>query len=73
MYTAPAFARRGVGRAILLAAEEAARAAGFKRAELVATMSGLPLYEAFGYQKLEELIDRSGGAPVPLVRMGRAL
>lgn len=73
MYTAPAFARRGVGRAILLAAEEAARAAGFKRAELVATMSGLPLYEAFGYQKLEELIDRAGGAPVPLVRMGRAL
>jgi GNAT superfamily N-acetyltransferase len=73
MYTAPAFARRGVGRAILLASEEAARAAGFKRAELVATLSGLPLYEALGYQKLEEPIDRSGGAPVPLVRMGRAL
>jgi GNAT superfamily N-acetyltransferase len=38
MYTDPAFVRRGVGRLILALCEEAARAEGFCRAELVATL-----------------------------------
>src|SRR6185295_12175910 len=44
MYTHPSFIRRGVGRLILAQCEEAARAEGFTRAELGATMAGLPLY-----------------------------
>ncbi|HJR20959.1 MAG TPA: GNAT family N-acetyltransferase [Dongiaceae bacterium] len=73
MYTHPAFVRRGVGRMILASCEEAARAEGFTRAELVATMAGLPLYLACGYQPVERFTDTRGGAPVPLARMVKAL
>lgn len=73
MYTAPEFVRRGVGRLILGLCETAARAAGYDRAELVATMSGEPLYRAAGYREIERFEDDRGGAPVPLVRMGKRL
>jgi GNAT superfamily N-acetyltransferase len=73
MYTHPAFTRRGVGRMILAACEAAARAEGFTRAELVATMAGLPLYLACGYQTTEGFSDDRGGVPVPLARMSKAL
>jgi GNAT superfamily N-acetyltransferase len=49
MFTAPDVARRGVGRAILAAAEDAARAAGFRRARLGATLSGEAFYRRSGY------------------------
>ena len=42
-------ARRGIGRAILAACEEEARQAGFRTLELMATLPGLPLYQACGY------------------------
>lgn len=73
MYTAPEFVRRGVGRLILAACEDAARAAGYDRAELVATLGGEPLYLANGYSEIERFEDDRGGAPVPLVRMGKPL
>lgn len=73
MYTAPEFVRRGVGRMILGLCEAAARAAGYDRAELVATMGGEPLYLAAGYHEIERFEDDRGGAPVPLVRMGKRL
>lgn len=69
MYTHPAYARRGVGRLILESCEAAAAAEGFTRLELVATLAGRPLYEAYGFTAVEELTDAGGGAPVPLVRM----
>ena len=73
MYTAPGFERRGVARLILSLCEEAARSAGFAKVELVATMSGKPLYEACGYHPLEAFHDDRAGEPVPLLRMGKAL
>jgi len=73
MYTHPAFVRRGVGRLILTLCEQAARAEGFARAELVATLAGEPLYRACGYRALERFEDERGGAPVPLLRMSKAL
>jgi GNAT superfamily N-acetyltransferase len=73
MYTHPAFVRRGVGRMILARCEDAARAEGFTRAELVATMAGLPLYLACGYRPVEHFTDDRGGTPVPLARMVKAL
>ena len=69
MYTAPAFARRGVGRLILSLCETAAAAEGFTRLELMSTLSGEPLYTAYGFRPLERLEDSTGGAPVPIVRM----
>ena len=73
MYTHPRFARRGVGRLILRLCEEAARAEGFRRAELMATMAGEPLYRACGYVEIERVEERPGGVPVPLVLMGKRL
>lgn len=69
MYTHPDFARRGVGRLILTLCESAAAAEGFTSLELMATLSGRPLYEAAGFEAVEHLEDSSGGAAVPLVRM----
>jgi GNAT superfamily N-acetyltransferase len=69
MYTHPAFTRRGVGRLILSECEKAAAAEGFATLELMATLSGQPLYAAYGFVPVEEILDDRGGAPVPLVRM----
>lgn len=74
MYTDPDFARRGLGRMILEACEAAARAEGFRRAELAATLGGAPLYRACGYREVEPFeVATSGGVRVPLVRMAKAL
>jgi GNAT superfamily N-acetyltransferase len=72
MYTAPAYARRGVGRLILRLCEEAAAAEGFARVELAATMSGIPLYTACGYKAVEPITASYEGVGVPLVRMQKA-
>lgn len=73
MYTAPGFVRRGVGRLILQVCEDGARAEGYVRVELVATMGGEPLYLANGYCEIERFEDDRGGVPVPLIRMGKQL
>jgi GNAT superfamily N-acetyltransferase len=73
MYTHPDFVRRGVGRRILAACEAAARAEGFRRVELMATMAGRALYSQCGYADLEAVEDARGGVPVPLMRMGKDL
>lgn len=73
MYTHPDHARRGVGRLILQLCENAARAEGFRAVELVATLAGEPLYRACGYAPVEPFEDARGGAPVPLLRMRKAL
>lgn len=73
MYTHPAFARRGVGRLILSLCETAARTEGFRTLELMASLSGQPLYKAAGFVPVEHVTDRSGGAPVPLVRMRKPI
>ena len=51
----PDFIRRGVGRAILAHCEDAARAEGFRRAEMMATLAGEPLYRACGYAEIERV------------------
>lgn len=73
MYTDPRFARRGVGRAVIAACEDAATAAGFTATELMATLSGEPLYRAVGYQPVEQVVDDVDGVGVPLIRMRKQL
>jgi GNAT superfamily N-acetyltransferase len=74
MYTDPQYARRGVGRRILELCERAAALGGFRRVELAATLSGLPLYRACGYEEVEPFFaDTPSGIRVPLVRMSKAL
>lgn len=45
----PDAARKGIGRAILETCEAEAAAAGFSRAEMMATLPGVPFYEKEGY------------------------
>jgi GNAT superfamily N-acetyltransferase len=73
MYTHPQYVRKGVGRLILSLCEQAARAEGFQRVELMATLAGEPLYRACGYDPLERVMDDRGGVAVPLIRMAKPL
>jgi GNAT superfamily N-acetyltransferase len=74
MYTSPDFTRRGVGRLIIETCEAAARAEGFTRCEMAATLAGEPLYLSCGYEVIEPFDGvTSTGARVPLKRMGKAI
>jgi len=74
MYTNPDYARRGIGRMILNLCETAARDYGFRKAEMMATLSGEPLYRACGYTPIEYIQSRPiNGITVPLIRMGKSL
>lgn len=73
IYTSPAYTRRGVGRAILKHCEDAAAAAGFGEAELLATMAGHELFGRSGYRVVEPVAETRGGIAVPLLRMRKAL
>jgi GNAT superfamily N-acetyltransferase len=73
MYTHPGFTRRGVGRLILELCESAAAREGFSELELMSTLAGHPLYEAAGFEVVEETEDASGGAPVPLLKMRKPI
>ena len=74
MYTHPEFTRRGIGRFLLQAGEDAARAEGFKTMEMGSTAPGRPLYEACGYEFIEDLSQQSDdGTIVPILRMRKEL
>lgn len=73
MYTHPDHARRGIGRLVITACEDAARKQGFQRAELMATLSGEPLYRAVGYEPIEYIKHAVNGVDVPLIKMGKPL
>lgn len=73
-YVAPAHARRGIARRLLDVCESAARAHGFRRAELAATLPGVPLYAAMGYAGDEEVAsDLGDGYALRCVRMEKSL
>ena len=68
----PAWARRGIGSAIMDACVSAAREAGFQRLELMATLPGVPLYRRFGFEVAEAVETLlPDGVSVPFVRMAR--
>lgn len=73
MYTHPNHTRKGIGRLIILLCQEAAKAEGFTKMELVATLAGEPLYRSCGFEAYEKIIDERGGAGVPLLRMRKSL
>lgn len=69
----PDWARRGIGSKILEACETAARAAGFSRFEMGATLTGVPLYLARGYHILERIeVPLRNGATLPVIRMAKS-
>jgi GNAT superfamily N-acetyltransferase len=69
----PDWARRGIGTRILELCEVAARAEGFSRFEMGATLTGVPLYKRWGYAELERLeLPLANGETLPIVRMTKA-
>jgi GNAT superfamily N-acetyltransferase len=54
MFVRGDWTRRGLGRRILEECEAAARREGFRRLALMATLPGVPLYAAYGFEPLEE-------------------
>jgi len=66
----PAWARRGIGSMILEACERAARAAGFTRYEMGATLTGAKLFGVKGYVALKRIeIPLVNGESLPVLHM----
>lgn len=71
-FVRPKFIRRGLARRLYDECATAARAAGFRRLELMATLPGEPLYAALGFATVERLaIPVAPGVELPLIRMTR--
>lgn len=70
----PEWARRGIGSIILDACESAAKAAGFTRLEMGATLTGVSFYRARGYTELERInVPLKDDLSLPIVRMARSI
>jgi len=70
----PAWARQGVGSKILEVCEAAAASAGFRRLEMGATLTGVPLYAARGYIEGEHLqVPLAPGLSLHIVHMEKQL
>jgi GNAT superfamily N-acetyltransferase len=70
----PMWARRGIGRSIMMACERAIIAAGFAAVEISATITGELLYASFGYKVVERYeIPMAGKLTLPVVRMTKTL
>lgn len=66
----PHWARQGVGSKILQACEEAARAAGFSRYEMGATLTGAKLFAAKGYVAVKPIsVPLNNGETLPVIHM----
>lgn len=74
IFVHPQWARRGIGNAILEAAENAAMAAGFLRLEMGATLTGVPMYLLKGYRIVERIeVPLEPGVSLPVVRMAKVV
>lgn len=70
----PNWARRGLGRLILTRCEEAARVRGFRRFEMGATLTGVPMYTACGYAKDQTIeVPLANGLSLTVVRMSKTI
>ncbi len=66
----PDWGRKGIGTIILDKCEKDAVEAGFRRLEMGATLSGVPLYEKHGYKTTERVnLPLSNGDVLPILRM----
>jgi GNAT superfamily N-acetyltransferase len=73
-FVEPTKARRGVGSALLERCEKEARARGFLRAEMMATLPGVKLYAARGYVGGERVrYDLGDGESIEFVPMTKDL
>lgn len=69
----PEWSRRGLARRLYSECERAARAAGFRGFELVATLPGEPFYIALGFSVVERIVVAVAEVDVSFARMARGL
>lgn len=70
----PNWARKGIGRRLIEVCEQVAKAEGFTRMELGATLPGEPLYAALGYEVTERFdISMINGLKLPCAHMKKQL
>jgi len=70
----PDFARQGIGKHMINVCEQAAQTNGFTSFELGATLPGVPLYEAMGYQVIENIdVPMPDGEVLTVVKMRKEL
>jgi GNAT superfamily N-acetyltransferase len=68
----PEWTRLGIATKILETCEQVALAEGFRRFEMGATLTGVPMYLARGYQIIERIeVPLANGLALPVVRMGK--
>ena len=68
----PDWARQGIGTKVLDACEEAAFAAGFRRFEMGATLTGVKLFRARGYVPLQQIdLPLENGITLPIIHMSK--
>jgi GNAT superfamily N-acetyltransferase len=73
IFVHPDFARRGLGAALLQAAEQAAQRDGFTRFEMGSTLAGVPLYQGKGYEAIEQIdVPVGEGRSISVVRMSKS-
>jgi hypothetical protein len=69
----PDWARRGIGTLVLDACESAARAAGFTRFEMGATLTGVKLFQQRGYVAIERLeVPLEDTITLPVIHMAKS-
>jgi GNAT superfamily N-acetyltransferase len=69
----PDWARRGIGTMVLDACENAARAAGFTRFEMGATLTGAKLFQERGYAAIERIeVPLEGTITLPVIHMAKS-
>jgi GNAT superfamily N-acetyltransferase len=74
VYVAPELARRGLARQLMRAVEKRLAETGAEIAELLATLSGVPLYAALGYSTVSaHALTLAEGMELPVERMARPL
>jgi GNAT superfamily N-acetyltransferase len=70
----PDWARRGIGTLLLDACESAAKASGFSRFEMGATLTGAKLFRARGYFPIRNLeVPLLNGQSLPIIHMEKSL
>jgi GNAT superfamily N-acetyltransferase len=74
MFVRADWTRRGLGRRIIEECEAAARHEGFRRLALMATLPGVPLYRACGFEPLDDSdITLTDGVRIGCVSMEKEL
>jgi GNAT superfamily N-acetyltransferase len=72
MFVRGDWTRRGLGTRILEACQDAARAEGYTRLALMATLPGVPLYERFGFRRIRDVtITMPDGVGLACIEMDR--